>query len=86
MYARTVVPPEQPVVKDTLQDERRADFGFAKDLLEHYTTLHTDAALMAIAQNFPCELSMLEEYTGTDVLQESFSFASVLSFSCKSLE
>ncbi|CAH1436293.1 unnamed protein product [Lactuca virosa] len=46
------------------------DFGFAKDLMQHYKTLHTDAVLMAIAQNFPCELSILEEYIGTDMVEE----------------
>ncbi|KAI3495786.1 hypothetical protein L1887_38132 [Cichorium endivia] len=35
------------------------DFGFANDLIQHYTTLHTDAVLMAIAQNFPCQLNYL---------------------------
>ncbi|KAL7611912.1 hypothetical protein Lser_V15G06045 [Lactuca serriola] len=46
------------------------DFGFAKDLMQHYKTLHTDAVLMAIAQNFPCELSILEEYIGTDMVEQ----------------
>ncbi|KAI3495930.1 hypothetical protein L1887_38278 [Cichorium endivia] len=36
------------------------DFGFAKELLQHYTTLHTDAVLMSIAQNFPCELGVVD--------------------------
>ncbi|XP_023729824.1 uncharacterized protein LOC111877536 [Lactuca sativa] len=42
------------------------DFGFARDLLRHYKTLHSDAVLMAIAQHFPHELNILEQYTGTD--------------------
>ncbi|CAI9299344.1 unnamed protein product [Lactuca saligna] len=32
------------------------DFGFARELLKRYKTLHTDAVLMAIAQNFPPKL------------------------------
>nr|XP_043619858.1 uncharacterized protein LOC122591671 [Erigeron canadensis] len=31
-------------------------FGLAKDLLTEYKTIHSEAVLMAIAQNFPCEL------------------------------
>ncbi|CAH1419766.1 unnamed protein product [Lactuca virosa] len=34
------------------------DFGFARELLKHYKTLHTDAVLMAIAQNFPPKLKV----------------------------
>ncbi|CAI9293412.1 unnamed protein product [Lactuca saligna] len=36
------------------------DFRLANDLVEHYRVLHSDAVLMAIAQNFPSELNMLE--------------------------
>nr|XP_043622327.1 uncharacterized protein LOC122593929 isoform X2 [Erigeron canadensis] len=32
-------------------------FRLAKDLLTHYKTIHSEAVLMALAQNFPCELN-----------------------------
>ncbi|CAH1448929.1 unnamed protein product [Lactuca virosa] len=38
------------------------DFRFARKLLKHYTTLHSDAVLMAIAQNFPSQVNMFERY------------------------
>nr|KAJ0198084.1 hypothetical protein LSAT_V11C700360760 [Lactuca sativa] len=36
------------------------DFRLANDLVEHYRVLHSDAVLMAIAQNFPSELNILD--------------------------
>ncbi|CAH1448934.1 unnamed protein product [Lactuca virosa] len=47
------------------------DFGFAGDLLVHYKTLHTDAVLMAIAQNLPREINdFIHDIVVTDELLE----------------
>ncbi|KAL7591310.1 hypothetical protein Lser_V15G32831 [Lactuca serriola] len=47
-----------------------SDFGLACDLVERYRKLHSDAVLMAIAQNFPSELNRLEKYIGnSDMLR-----------------
>ncbi|KAI3511021.1 hypothetical protein L1887_18162 [Cichorium endivia] len=41
------------------------NFSLANDHLAwRYRTFHSDAVLMAIAQNFPCELSVVVEYIG----------------------
>nr|XP_043638502.1 uncharacterized protein LOC122609531 [Erigeron canadensis] len=36
------------------------NFRLASDLLRHYKTIHSEAVLMAVAQNFPCELKFWE--------------------------
>ncbi|CAI9293223.1 unnamed protein product [Lactuca saligna] len=46
------------------------DFGFAKDLLRHYRTLHTDAVLLAIVQNFPGELNLFERYVVSPIIKK----------------
>ncbi|XP_023729826.1 ankyrin repeat-containing protein ITN1 [Lactuca sativa] len=46
------------------------DFHFARKLLKHYKTLHSDAVLMSIAENFPSKVKDFERYTGTEELLE----------------
>ncbi|KAI3495816.1 hypothetical protein L1887_38162 [Cichorium endivia] len=50
------------------------DFRLAYDLVRHYKTLHGAAVLMAIAQNFSCELTTFERYMGTNVLSRKLKF------------
>ncbi|CAH1448920.1 unnamed protein product [Lactuca virosa] len=44
------------------------DFRLALNLVERYQTFKDDAVLMAIAQNFPKELNILEKYIGTSIM------------------
>ncbi|CAI9293225.1 unnamed protein product [Lactuca saligna] len=47
------------------------DFCLAADLIRHYRNLHGNTALMAIAENFPCELSVLARYiVGADEIRD----------------
>ncbi|CAH1448930.1 unnamed protein product [Lactuca virosa] len=46
------------------------DFHLARDMLEHYKSLHSDAVLMSIAQNFARKVKVFERYAGTDKLLE----------------
>ncbi|CAH1448921.1 unnamed protein product [Lactuca virosa] len=45
------------------------DFDLAYHLARHYRTLHSDAVLMALAQNYPCEPNILEKYLGTEIIK-----------------
>ncbi|XP_023755239.1 uncharacterized protein LOC111903718 [Lactuca sativa] len=44
------------------------DFRLARKMMRKYKALHGDAVMVALAQNFPCELSILEEYIGTYII------------------
>ncbi|KAI3495846.1 hypothetical protein L1887_38192 [Cichorium endivia] len=41
------------------------DFRLANHLVGRYKEVHSDALLMATAQNFPCELNILERFIGS---------------------
>ncbi|KAL4563845.1 hypothetical protein LXL04_027893 [Taraxacum kok-saghyz] len=56
------------------------DFRLAFDLLERYITLNSDAVLMAIALNFPRELTMLEEFSSPGELHWKMERALVTAF------
>ncbi|CAI9293224.1 unnamed protein product [Lactuca saligna] len=40
------------------------DFHLARDMLEHYKSLHSDDVLMSITQNFPRKVKVFERYAG----------------------
>ncbi|KAI3709640.1 hypothetical protein L2E82_39406 [Cichorium intybus] len=44
------------------------DFRLANNLVERYRTFNDDTVLMALAQNFPIELNIVEKYIGTSIM------------------
>ncbi|KAL7592500.1 hypothetical protein Lser_V15G32884 [Lactuca serriola] len=55
------------------------DFRFAIKLLEHYKTLNSDVVLMAIAQNFPRELNLFENFIGSgDLVRCAYGFCGTI--------
>ncbi|XP_042752260.1 ankyrin repeat-containing protein NPR4 isoform X2 [Lactuca sativa] len=54
------------------------DFRFARKLLEHYKTLHSDAVLTAIAQNFPREACSFGRYAVADFILILFLLIALL--------
>ncbi|KAI3495760.1 hypothetical protein L1887_38106 [Cichorium endivia] len=46
------------------------NFRLANEFVEHYRTFDDDTVLMAIAQNFPNELNIVEKYIGTSIMSK----------------